>query len=99
MIDPYYNNDMKQKRPVNAAAHLAKRKPEEVFEDHLRCAKEWDLESDLMRNISKDIVLLTNFGVFKGHDGVREAAQLLSEELPKGQFTYNTVLCHEKMLL
>lgn len=61
---------------------LTKRSAEEVFEEHLKLAIERDMEAELSRNNAEDIVLLTNFGVFHGHQGVREAAELLEKELP-----------------
>ena len=89
-------NKSEQRQP--SKEELSKRSAEKVFEDHLQLAATWDnLEVDLARNTAKDIVLLTNFGVFHGHDGVREAAKLLEEELPNGTFEYKTKLCRGKI--
>ena len=41
------------------------------------------LEVDLRRNVSADIVILINRGTFRGHDGVRELARIVGEELPE----------------
>lgn len=49
----------------------------DVFDDHLRLRNEGDLETDLTRNYSPDVVLLTGIGVFRGHDGVRASADIL----------------------
>lgn len=77
--------------------NLSKRSAEEVFEDHLHLAKNGDIETELAKNNSKDIVLLTNFGVFHGHKGVRKAAKILEKEIPNGTFNYKTKLCHNNI--
>jgi hypothetical protein len=56
-----------------------------VFVEHLNMANQSKLEEDLARNVSEDIVILTSRGVFRGHEGVRELAQMLGEELPDGR--------------
>lgn len=76
---------------------LTKRSAEAVFEDHLKLAIERDMEAELSRNNAEEIVLLTNFGVFHGHQGVREAAELLEKELPNGTFNYKVKLCHDNI--
>lgn len=76
---------------------LSERNAKEVFEDHLKMAEKWGVEEDLTRNVSKDIVLLTNFGIFRGHEGVRKAAKLLGKEIPNGKFKYKVRLCHGNM--
>ncbi len=69
----------------------------EVFEDHLDLAQKGDLEADLKRNFAKDCVLLTGYGVYRGHQGVREAADLLDNQLGKVHYTYNNRLWHEEV--
>ena len=52
------------------------------------------LEEDLRRNHSKDIVVLINRGTFHGHEGVRQLARMLGEELPEHrsfEYTYTAV--------
>ena len=71
---------------------LATRSTQEVYEDHLRLAKEGDVEADLVRNVAEDFVALTGRGVFTGHSGVRELAQQLMTEIPSGRWTYVTQL-------
>lgn len=77
--------------------NLSKRSPREVFEEHLKLAQEGKIEEELKRNNAKDIVLLTNYGTFHGHEGVKEAAKLLDEQLPNGIYDYKLKLCHGKM--
>ncbi len=65
-------------------------------------AKDWGggndiealVEEDMRRNVSESCVVLTNRGVFHGHEGVRQLAQLLAEELPEHrsfEYTYRAV--------
>ncbi len=68
------------------------RSTQEVFADHLREGKEGSVEDDLVRNYAEDVVVLSSRGIHHGHDGIRELAQLLREELPDGTFEYQTTL-------
>lgn len=78
---------------------LSARTAREVLDDHLNIANGWAdepfdsvLEQDLRRNVSEDIVVLINRGLFRGHDGVRELAWMLAEELPEHRaFDYTYV--------
>lgn len=76
---------------------LSKRSSLEVFKEHLKLAQEGKLEEDLKRNTAEEIVLLTNYGIFQGHEGVKEAALLLKEQLPNGTYDYRLEMCHGKM--
>lgn len=71
---------------------LSKRSTQEVYDDHLRLADDNDIEADLARNVAEDVVMLTGRGVFRGHDGVRELARQLLDEIPSGRWTYLTRL-------
>lgn len=70
-----------------------------MLDDHLNIANTWDggsfddvLEEDLRRNVSEGIVILINRGTFRGHDGVRELARMLADELPEHKaFRYTYV--------
>ena len=68
--------------------NLDRRSAAEVFDDHLRLARENDFERDLERNVAPDITVLTGRGVFRGHPGVRELARQLIEEVPNGEWRY-----------
>ena len=85
---------------------LSKRSAREVLDDHLGIANRWgpdeDLEEivaeDLRRNVSEQIVILTNRGTFHGHDGVMQLAEMLGEELPERRaFDYTYVSAEGKM--
>lgn len=67
------------------------RSTREVFEDHLRHRMEHDLEADL-HNYAPDCVILTGYGVYRGHAGVRESGEILGTDIPNGAYTYTTKL-------
>jgi len=70
------------------------RSTEEVLRDHLELAKKDDWKTDLERNFSNDCVLLTSFGVYRGHSGIKEKIGLLHLHLPNARYTYEKVLYH-----
>ena len=81
---------------------LRSRTAQEVLDDHLNLAENWGgergfkrgLEEDLRRNTSEDILILINRGTFRSHEGVRQLAHMLREELPKHrsfEYTYRAV--------
>lgn len=73
------------------------RSAEEVFNDHLRESQDGSVEDDLARNYADDLVVLTGRGLYRGHDGLRQLAQRLREELPNVQFEYRTRLVAGEM--
>ena len=78
----------------------APRNAEEVLEDHLRQALEGTVDEDLARNYAEDVVVLTADGVHHGHDGLRELAALLQDQLPQSRFVYTAkVVAGEAALL
>lgn len=89
----------------NAVDDLDSRTTQEVLDDHLTIANQWVgepferiLEEDLRRNVSPDVVVLINRGTFRGHDGVRQLAWMLAEELPEHRaFTYTYVAAEERI--
>ncbi|MBI4900263.1 MAG: nuclear transport factor 2 family protein [Actinobacteria bacterium] len=78
---------------------LRGRTAREVLDDHLNIANDWVdrpfeaiLEEDLRRNVADEIVVLINRGVFRGHEGVRQLAWMLADELPEHRaFDYTHV--------
>lgn len=71
---------------------LRRRRPEEVFDDHLRLAAEHRFEEDIERNVAPDCVILERRGIFHGRDGARELARVLEEELPSAPYVYTNRL-------
>jgi hypothetical protein len=92
-------SDVKEDRVME---DLSSREAHEVLDDHLKLAENWGgkvgfergLEEDIRRNVSEDIVVLINRGTFHGHEGVRQLARMLAEELPEHrsfEYTYRAV--------
>ena len=87
------------------AKGLSGRSARDVLDDHLNLANDWVdtpldgvMEHDLRRNVSEDIVVLLNRGTFRGHDGVRQLAEMLAEELPEHEaFEYTYVAADGRM--
>jgi len=61
----------------------------EVIHDHLERRLCGDIEGDLRENYHDEVVILSGFGTYRGHDGVRQSADLLSQAVAGGAFTYN----------
>lgn len=68
------------------------RSAKEVLDDHLRESKEGSVEADMARNYAEDLVVLTRDGVYRGHDGLRQLAERLRQELPDAVFEYHICL-------
>lgn len=64
------------------------RSARDVFDDHLRLGMDGTIEEDLARNYAPDVVVLSQRGVFRGHDGIRELSRQLMKELPECTFHY-----------
>lgn len=73
------------------------RTTEEVLHDHLARARDGDLDADIALNFDPDCVLMTSFGIFHGHDGVREAAALLDEQLGGTGYEYRRTMTHGEL--
>ncbi|HET6588357.1 MAG TPA: nuclear transport factor 2 family protein [Oleiagrimonas sp.] len=69
----------------------------EVLQDHLDLAQQGDLDTDMARNFDPDCVLMTSYGTFRGHAGVREAAQLLVRQMGSGGYNYTRQEWHEEL--
>ena len=83
---------------------LSARTAQEVLDDHLKLAEhfgeDWRhiVEEDIRRNVSENIVILINRGTFRGHEGVRELARMLGEELPEHRaFEYTYIAVEGRM--
>ncbi len=64
------------------------RSAQEVLDDHLATGLNGSVEDDLARNCADDVVVVSNWGVEHGHDGVHKMAALLQSQLPKCTFAY-----------
>lgn len=68
------------------------RTTKEVLEDHLEKSKEGNVGEDLTRNYSEKVVMLTSFGTYRGHEGMKELARMLREQLPDMTFDYKNFI-------
>lgn len=66
------------------------RTPREVFEDHLEKRSHGQVEEDILTNYADDVILLTGLDIYRGHDGVRQAAHNLHHYLPDATYIYHT---------
>ncbi|HEX5453530.1 MAG TPA: nuclear transport factor 2 family protein [Stellaceae bacterium] len=66
----------------------------EIFDDHLARADRGDVTGDIEANFAVDCVLLTTYGRFDGHDGVRAAADLLDRQVPEAIYAYTQRSVH-----
>ncbi len=73
---------------------LAERSTEEVFNDHFALRKAGRLEDDIKRNYAKNVMIVSNFGSFFGHEGVRHSASLLHMLLPTEKYRLSSLFTH-----
>lgn len=71
---------------------LSKRSTAEVFMDHLHQRYIGDIECDLKRNYSKDIIMVENYGIFHGFDGVRHSAKILNKRVPTTKYKMDNLV-------
>lgn len=76
---------------------LRSRSAREVLEDHLELARTWDFETDLERNFTEEIVLMTSYGIYRGIDGLKAKVDLLAEQMPGGVWTYHNIMVEGKL--
>ncbi len=68
------------------------RSTEQVLKSHLEYRKQHNLEEDIAHNYSPDLIVMTEWGIFQGLDGIRHTASLLHKQLPDARFDYEEVL-------
>jgi hypothetical protein len=83
------SNGLGEEEKMNQASN---RSAKEALDDHLRESREGSIEADLGRNYAEDLVVLSGHGVYRGHDGLRQLAEMLRKELPDSTFEYRTHL-------
>lgn len=76
-----------------------KRTPTEIIESHLNKRIGDDLEGDIEENFSEGIVILSTYGIYKGHDGVRASSAELKKRLGESVFEYKRVLIEQNYAL
>jgi hypothetical protein len=70
----------------------SRRSASDVLWRHLELAEQGTVDDDLAENFAPDVVVLTRWGSFVGHDGIKELADRLADELPDVEFEYDVVL-------
>lgn len=81
-----------QQCDVSDTNSLSKRSTAEVFMDHLHQRYLGDIECDLKRNYSKDIIMVENYGIFHGFDGVRQSAKILNKLVPTSKYKMDNLV-------
>lgn len=61
----------------------------EVIQDHLKRRLDGDIEGDIKNNFDKEVIVISSFGTYLGHDGVRESAEKLQKMVGEAAFVYN----------
>lgn len=62
----------------------------EVVHDHLMKRMGGDLEGDIRDNFHQDVLVLSGFGTYRGHDGIRQSARQLEQAVGAGgSFTFS----------
>lgn len=70
-----------------------------TIHSHLMKRLEGDLEGDIKANFSPDVIILSCYGVFKGHNGVRRSAAKLAKDIGEAEFAYNHTQIEGKFAL
>jgi hypothetical protein len=78
---------------------LASRSTRDVFDDHLDLAQQGLLYDNITRKLLGDCVILTNRGAFRGHEGRRQLASLLQQEIPDAEHGYINRLVESRFAL
>lgn len=60
----------------------------EVLDTHLQSARTGSADNDVSQNFAEDCVLLTTYGRFEGHEGVKAANALLMQQIPNAKYDY-----------
>lgn len=81
-----------QPRTQSSTQSPAARSLHDVVRDHLRLRSEGRLDEDIRKNFAEDVVVLTEWGAFKGHEAVRKLAAKLRDEAPDAHYEYEEVL-------
>ncbi len=75
------------------------RSTEDVLRDHLERRRRDDLEGDLERNYSDELVVLSKDGSYRGKDGIRTTASILRKNLPDARFDYDLLRVENEFAL
>ena len=73
------------------------RSTREVFESHLIYTLDWNQEVDIKTNFDEECFIITSYGTFFGHDGVRKLAQMQEVQIPEADILYTTKICRGEL--
>lgn len=82
---------------ATSEAELEKRTTREVFNDHFELRKSGRIEDDIQRNYAENAMIVSNFGTFFGHDGVRHSAWVLHRLLPTEEYRVSSLFVHNEI--
>jgi hypothetical protein len=68
--------------------NLEERTTEQVIEDHLGCRMNGDIEGDIERNYSPDMVVMTSRGLFHGKDEIRNLNRMLHKAIDSNNYIF-----------
>jgi len=68
------------------------RQTEEVLRGHLQKRKDGKVDADIATNYSREAIILSGSGEYRGHQGAKQSADLLSKELGESRFFYKQLL-------
>lgn len=68
----------------------------DIIFSHLNYRLRGKTDADICENFAPGVVILSTMGRFYGHEGVRASAELLSNQIPGGTFTYRQTLVEDR---
>jgi ketosteroid isomerase-like protein len=84
-------------QPPTEEEHVA-RTPHEVFQHHAEALGAEDIDS-IVSDYADDAIFITPEGVLRGKDGVREAFEKLTSEVPGAEWELPTQIYEDDILL
>ena len=75
----------------------APRSPQEVFNHHVQALGAEDLE-EIVADYSDDAIFITQAGVLRGKDGIRQAFTKLLSEVPQATWDLKTTIYEDDIL-
>lgn len=66
--------------------------PQEVIQSHLDLRLTGEIERDIAENYAPDVTIIDMEDTYRGHDGVRISAEILSKNIRDASYSYNRVV-------
>lgn len=83
---------LREQPPPPPSDEHPRRSARDVIEAHLEQRRSGRVDDDLAANYDADAVILSRWGTHLGHDGLRQLADKLAQELPGMDFSYDQVI-------